>query len=434
MAASSKNAGVLSSWVFPKGSGIRIREILNSHQGEAFGASYLVVVPAKITGGLRERKQFKTRPDAEDHAEKAYSGFKKQGHDFFTLSDEERRAVAVCLPQLRQAKITLGDAVRFALERMRSEGRDKTVQHLVAELVHSKEQRFARGDLRERSFRDFKERAEKFALAFADRIAAEVTGQQIKDWQNGQKLGPRSNQNYLAVIGEVYKYALQKRYVSFSPLDDLTDVDRKELCGSGNDEGEPSVLTPDQAGTLLNAALAHPELELLPAVILGLFCGLRTEELKRLDWASVRPLETHPVVTISAKVAKKRRIRHVDIPANARLWLSLVAKQEGPIAPNKHTNDFQKRFQKLHRLAGFGTRSGKGEWESTWENNAMRHSFGSYHYALHGNSLETSRQMGHKASDQVLFDHYRALATKSQAQAYFAIVPKAEGGKMIKFG
>ncbi len=63
----------------------------------------------------------------------------------------------------------------------------------------------------------------------------------------------------------------------------------------------------------------------------------------------------------------------------------------------------------------------------------MRHSFGSYHYALHGNPLETSRQLGHKASDQVLFDHYRALATKTQAEAYFAIKPPASAANIVRF-
>ena len=84
--------------------------------------------------------------------------------------------------------------------------------------------------------------------------------------------------------------------------------------------------------------------------------------------------------------------------------------------------------------AGFGANDAKGVWQSTWENNAMRHSFGSYHYALHGNPLETARLLGHKASDQVLFDSYRALATKAHAEAFFAISPPATAGKLVRFG
>ena len=123
--------------------------------------------------------------------------------------------------------------------------------------------------------------------------------------------------------------------------------------------------------------------------------------------------EEPPFVTIGAKIAKKRRIRHAEIPPNAIEWLFLVIDRTGPVAPNRHANDFQKRFRKLLKLSGF----------SEWKQNAMRHSFGSYHYALHGNPLETARVLGHKANDQVLFDHYRALATKDQVKRYFSITP-----------
>ena len=62
----------------------------------------------------------------------------------------------------------------------------------------------------------------------------------------------------------------------------------------------------------------------------------------------------------------------------------------------------------------------------------MRHSFGSYHYALHGNSVETARILGHKTDDTVLFSHYRALTSKDHGSAYFAIFPKQDG-KVVQF-
>lgn len=417
-------ANALRSWEYPKKSGIRIREILNAHAGDAFGASYLVTIPSKVTGKLRDRRQFKERQDAEKWASDTFTGFRKQGQDFFAISEEERREIAANLPLLRKHGVSIAEAVRFAVKHLRPEGRTKTVREIVAELVASKEQRFERGDLRERSYRDFRLRAERFTAAFDGRIASEVSGQEIKSWLAAQKLGTRSNQNYLAVVGEVFKLATQRRYVAFSPVEELTDVDRKELCGSNGESKEPSILTPAEAERLLNAAQAHPELELLGAVTLALFCGLRTEELKRLEWDAVKLTESPAVVTIGAKIAKKRRIRHVEIPANAVLWLSLVPNRVGPVSRNDHFNDHQKRFQKLLRFAKF----------DRWEGNAMRHSFGSYHYALHSNPLETSRLLGHKASDQVLFDHYRALATKANAEAYFGVRPPVDAAKIVRFG
>jgi len=413
----------LKSWEHPKKSGIRIREILNASQGEAFGGSFLVTVPSRLTGRLRDRRQFKDKADAEKWAGTIFAGQRKQGHDFFALTAQERQEVGAVLPLLRQQGISIGEAVRFAVKHIRPEGKTKALREIVDELVKSKAQRHERGDLRPRSYADFKQRAEKFADAFEGRIASEISTDEIKKWLNGLEVGSRSNKNYLSIIGEVFKLATQRRYVAFSPLESLTDIDRKELCGGSPAEREPSILTPAEAEKLLLGALNNPDLGLLGAVTLGLFCGLRTEELKRLDWADVKLNEAQPVVTIGAKIAKKRRIRHIEIPANAVQWLSLVTSVKGPVTSNSSYNDHQHRFRKLRDLAKL----------KKWETNAMRHSFGSYHYSLHGNPLETSRLLGHKASDQVLFDHYRALTTKTQAEAFFAIRPPALDGKVVAF-
>jgi integrase len=155
-------------------------------------------------------------------------------------------------------------------------------------------------------------------------------------------------------------------------------------------------------------------LDLGAAVTLGLFCGIRTEELKRLGWDAVRLNEQEPFVVIGPAIAKKRRIRNVIIPPCAVAWLQAWPKRtkDGAVTRNDHANDSQKRFKKLARLAGI-----------EWDQNAMRHSFGSYHFAVQGNAIETARLMGHRGDDGVLFSHYRALATKTQGEEYFSTLP-----------
>ena len=184
---------------------------------------------------------------------------------------------------------------------------------------------------------------------------------------------------------------------------------------------------------MLESALAHSELDLLGPVVLGLFCGIRIEELKRLNWANIRDQDDRPFVTISAEMAKKKRIRNIDIPKVALKWLSLIKIREGVVERGKHHDDYRRRFNQLLQSGGFGHTDEKGKWVSDWETNAMRHSFGTYHYALHGNPLETSRQLGHKSNDQVLFDHYRALATKEQGEAFFSILPPKSDSNLVEF-
>lgn len=432
MAARNGKKEKTDKWEHPDRSGITIRKVKNTRGKDAFGHSFLVTIPEKITGALRKRRQFKDPDEAELWAEQEAAGFLREGYDYQLLSDEERSEVAYLVPKLREQDISISEAINFALKRLRPEGGERTVGQIADELIESKRKRFKRGDLRERSYRDFRHRIKKFTLIFEEEPAHKVGIDQIKEWLMDLELSPRTTQNYLAVISELFRYATQRRYVSTSPIDRLTDTDRKELCGRQDQFKEPSILTPNEAERLLLAALELSELNLLGAVTLGLFCGIRTEELKRLTWRSVKDSEDHPVVTITGAIAKKRRIRHVDIPSNALAWLSYCTDRKGLVVTNKHTNDYQKRFQKLLKEAGFGTTDDKGNWKSDWPSNSMRHSFGTYHYALHGNPLETSRLLGHKASDQVLFDHYRALATKMDAEAFFGIIPEATDKKIIK--
>ena len=46
----------------------------------------------------------------------------------------------------------------------------------------------------------------------------------------------------------------------------------------------------------------------------------------------------------------------------------------------------------------------------------------SYHFALYGDSIKTSREMGHLNGDDVLFSYYRKLVSQTKGQQYFDIL------------
>ena len=217
----------------------------------------------------------------------------------------------------------------------------------------------------------------------------------------------RTKQNYLNALRELLKFAVARGYIDKSPADSITSNELKQILGRKK-EKEPSILSVEDAKKLLVCAHKNPQLGLLASVTLGLFCGLRTEEIKRLDWSCIQ-LDRR-LLTVSASIAKKRRIRTINIPGNAVSILRHIHHHNGPIAPNRYSSEFQKKFLKLTRLAGL-----------EWKTNSMRHSFGSYHYALYGDSVATSRELGHKSGDDILFSHYRALVSREDAKEYFSI-------------
>jgi integrase len=407
----------LKKWEHPKGSGIKIREIQNAHAGLGFNTSYLVTVPARLTGKDRDRKQFKEKAAAESWAKDQHRGAAKQGEDFFRSTADERRAFVEVLPILRKKNLSLREVVDFAVPRLRPDGHDRSVAELVTEMVAAKKIRADSGQLRPKSYSDFRLRAEKISKYFGDTRLRDLRGPEILEWLRSLELSPKSNKNYLNIVSELLSHAMQRKLIVDNPLDELSDLDRKELTGDNGGERQPGIFKVHEVERILSVAKSSGELEMLPFLVLGFFCGLRTEELKRLDWKDVRLSEKKPYVTVGGEIAKKRRIRNVEIPDNACSWLRLCHKESGEIVESRYECQLYRRIEKILEEASNGSDPIK------WVSNGMRHSFASYHYALHGDSVLTSRLLGHKSNDDVLFAHYRSLATEDEGKAFFSITP-----------
>ena len=453
--------GALRVWVWQDNPRITIRERLNA----SGGMGYRVTFPVSVTGGRVLFLQRKSLDDAKEIARNRGREFRESRSSALVLGDTQKIQAATAIRLLKDSRIQkpldevarlysqahallqphnlevneaaklltealqlaqptgkpLAELVSYAVSRICPTGGSKTLTELAEEMVEMKRGWLERGDLRPDSFRDFENRAGKISADLGTIPLSELTKDVIYEWLKCLKLAPRSTKNYRMVFAEILKYAQQKRYILINPNDEFTRQDIKELEGMANEVRQPSILTPKQSEALVTAAFNNPDLDLGAAVVLGLFGGIRTEELKRLKWDAVRLDEVHPFVVIGPEIAKKRRIRNVPLPECAVACLRIWPRTSDKITRSTHANDYQKRFMKLCEKA-----------EIKWQSNAMRHSFGSYHYSKYGNSIETARILGHKGDDTVLFAHYRALTTKAQGDAYFSILPKTTG-KIITF-
>jgi|TARA_B110000037_G_scaffold115537_1_gene132723 integrase len=464
-----KSSG-LKTVEFPEDSGILISEVLNVSGGNVFGGSYDVLIPAKVRGrgkGGRIRKRFKELKAAKAFAREQFLGMGERGKAFFRLDSQKQNDIAALVPVLEKSGESIDDlkgfilklekvglslselseelqrleanelglkrAVEFGVEHLVGEKEDRTFFDVSEELISLKEDRVSMGDLRPVSLEDFSYRARKMSKEFGEVTLELLSRNRVIDWIQSLGRSGRTNENYRRVCVEIFNYAMDEGYVKFSPLNELRGQKKKALTGSLTDSGSVEVLTIDEARRILKSALELRELGLLGYVILTLFCGVRAEEAKRLEWRDVHDELEKPYLTISAKIAKKRRIRNVEIPPNAVLWLTLIKDRGGRVVEFRDKNHFDTMFRTMRAHAGFSKKNDKGGWVSTWNNNAIRHSFGTYHFALYGDPIKTAVQMGHKSNDQVLFDHYRALATKEQGEAFFSIVPPKSESKLVEF-
>ena len=378
--------------------GVTIRERMNP----AGRKSQRVECPLAWFGKATFR-QFKTKVDAEAFVDRELNereDFGAQGSDF-TVS--ERGDALQALKLLKGSGSTLTGAVEFYLKHNRPAAGDRTVGELVDEYLErmAKGLTGKRGQVpRARSVGDAKTRLTKFKLTLGGTLIKDVASSDLEEWIYRESWSGQTQLNYFRVLHAFFAYAIKGKYLATNPL---ADVPRPRP-----EQKSPGILTVAQFEALLEEAeCAETESGLLAYVVLAGFCGIRPEELSKLTWDQVT-LEGRPFVTVPPGIAKGRSIRNVDIPACAVEWLLRCETKTGPIAVQKN---FRRRWDKLRQSAGM---------LSNWPHDALRHSAGSYHYALHEDAVKTAAMLGHP-NDTMLFKHYRALTTKKEAERFFSL-------------
>jgi integrase len=205
-----------------------------------------------------------------------------------------------------------------------------------------------------------------------------------------------------------FNFAKKRGYLSENPV--TAAVQFREV------ETPVGVLTPDQTRALLHAASGTP---LLPFVAIGAFAGLRRAEIFRLDWSEIDLEENYIEVTAAKSKTASRRV--VTIQPNLKAWLLPYAKASGKVVPWCVPIAWQELFDARNR-AGI----------AEWPQNALRHSFASYHLAEFSNAPALALEMGH-ANTAMIFKHYRKVVKKTAAERYWQIMPPDGSGKVIPF-
>lgn len=247
---------------------------------------------------------------------------------------------------------------------------------------------------RPRYLLDIRSRLSRFRVAFAGRRLSSISSQEVGDWLDSLSVGAITKANFRRVVGVLLNWSSRRGWCERGIL---ADVEKPKIRPA-----ETEFFTPEETRALL-AAATRVAPAMVPYLALGLFCGLRTAELDWLPWEHVGEQE----VRIEAKTAKTASRRVVPIPPNAAAWLSPHRKQRGPVRPV----NARRMLARICRESGV-----------TWKPNAMRHSFASYRLAATNDAPRVSLELGH-TSPALVFRHYRAPVSATDAGRYFAIAP-----------
>ena len=290
--------------------------------------------------------------------------------------------------------VSLVDAVRFY---SRHHGRGiirKSVADAVEAIIAAKT---AKG-VSQVYLADLRYRLGVFKEAFHCDVSALVPDDMAAFFER-LRLSPRSYNNFLRMLRTFLTFAQNHGWLS-KEIDLLARVEKRSET-----RAPVEIFTPSQ----LTALLKNASRELAPCFALAAFAGLRAEEILRLDWADV---ERRPgFIEVAAHKAKTATRRIVPISDNLARWLA--------IAPRNAERVWQ------HSKAWFfeAMRNAASDAKIKWKQNALRHSFISYRLAEIQDVNRVALEAGN--SPQMIFRHYRELATPEQARTWFSIKPKS---------
>ena len=247
------------------------------------------------------------------------------------------------------------------------------------------------------------------AKGHLDAFFASLGGLATKSRNQRHATSAKSRNHHRAAVRQFLQWAIRKDYLPANHRLGEADAMRPE---NGN-TADVEFYSPVEFKALLETA----EGPMRAMVAIGGLAGLRTSELLRLTWEDARRVEGH--IEITAGKAKTRQRRLVEIVPALAQWLAPFDGFTGKVWPG-HEITFQQHLCALCDRAEYETKPGQKATVKR-KANGLRHAYCTYHLALHGNENATALQAGN--SPAMLHGNYKGLATKKEAEAWFAMAP-----------
>src|SRR5215471_3315718 len=363
------------------------------------GRRYYCVTLPKLGGG-RNRRFFKDKGEAQTFMQLAQVQQENYGTAALSISDALRVEAIECTELLQPYGKTLRDAAKFYVAHLKAITGSRKVSEVIADLISA---RTADG-MSARYLGDLRVRLGRFAQCFGEEMIAGISAFRIDEWLRGLGVGAVTRNTFRRRLAVLFNFAKRRGYVTENPVAEVERAKERET--------EIAILSVGELARLLECASS----DMLPFWTIGAFAGLRRAEIERLTWSEVD--FDAGMIEIKASKSKTASRRLVTIQPNLREWLSPYRTRTGRVCPvnlQRKINDDRER----------------AKLRSEWPQNALRHSFGSYHLAQFNDAAKLAIEMGN--SPATIFRHYRQLVKPKQAERYWKIAPVVGGKKVVQF-
>lgn len=355
---------------------------------------YRARIGSRLRAGGAVRKAFSTRAAAEAWIREQIKPAAKIGTAGLTAEQIEDARDAL---KILGGRASLHDAAKDWIRHR--QGETITVRKAIETL--ESEHEAAEISLRHRQ--QTKATLLRFFGSLLSKPLADLTSEEMvaardaKD-AHGHKASPEQKVTRLRHAAILLNFSLKRGWIDKSPL---SGVARPRLT-----QKKVEILTTFQAANLMFHAM-----QVAPHVVISLaiklFAGLRNSELYVLDWRSI-------TTGIRIEKSKTGKPRTVKISENLKAWMGDHPKEGRVWNHRPEVKDRESTWLEAMALV---------EAEAGFEipQNALRHSFGSYHRQLCQSDDATAMQMGNTPA--VVRRNYADAVSEEAAKIYWGITP-----------
>lgn len=302
-------------------------------------------------------------------------------------------------------EVPLHVAVDFYLKLNGSASSSKTLDETWGEFLRELEHR----QLSDRHIQTSRCLKKTLSPLFGERRVSNLQPAEIAGWLNTSKYSPVTKVNIFKSFSAVMRFSRKRGYTNRAINELLQEVQIAAPKGK-----TPTFYSPED---LKKIFISCPSKETALYVATMAFGGARRAEFERLKGQAI--LFDEKMIRLGPEITKTHTGRTLDICENFEAWLKTTWNGD----------------------AGLLKKSKNSVCAATWnlgkigveaKPNALRHSFCSYHLALHRNAAMTAELAGN--SPVVLNKFYKALVSKKSAEEWFAVTPESVRGYAKEIG
>ena len=283
-----------------------------------------------------------------------------------------REALAANRGQIKRTKRCLAAGVEELRKQEKTVSFEKAVEAALEARVHRRVRTVS-------DFRYFTRRFMKRCPGLAKRRVRSITPQECAGYIESAFETPRQQQKARLILSGVFSTAVRRGWCSGNPV---AQVERVSVT-----ETPVPILTPQEIVQLNTTAAAYAHGSCAAAVGMMLYAGIRPHEVERLTWAQVDLQER--AIFIQPRHSKTGGARRVSI--HKPLLRILQERQQDNNARICPAN-WLHHWRELRHKAGWNSPS------HPWPQDALRHTFASYHLSHFRSYAELQVEIGHRDS------------------------------------